>query len=346
MVQSTLCLNGTFTQRHAPSTPHTPIYHPLNPAAQGIRLLKIEGTDESSSHILSSLDDDRTQLINFFEGFIPSLRTPKSLLKCKLETFKLGETPEYRAISYTRGAPEPAGFIEVDGRMVSVQPNLLAALARLHRDYWFDYIWVDALCINQGDDDEKDHQVPIMNRIYKHADMQGPLSTLGGKISKQETYLLGKAKAINTKADRAAMKQLFENPHWARAWILQEVAHAEVRLVVYGRHVVDVDDLMGAAFFWDTAEGIPYDRNGQGAFAHGLDNFQVFRTIANGFAGDSSDDERRPDHMSKGDRAVLSEYFPIYSDLFRLFVDIRRFNATDRRRSSGEFRGGGRGADV
>ena len=47
--------------------------------------------------------------------------------------------------------------------------NLYQALRRLR---WFRdprLIWVDAICINQSDVDEKSQQIPLMGRIYRNA---------------------------------------------------------------------------------------------------------------------------------------------------------------------------------
>jgi hypothetical protein len=32
-----------------------------------------------------------------------------------------------------------------------------------------EYLWADALCINQSDTPEKNHQVPLMRHIYGHS---------------------------------------------------------------------------------------------------------------------------------------------------------------------------------
>lgn len=76
---------------------------------------------------------------------------------------------------------------ESDERPVMVGANLYAALitiraglalgdfARTHGDQYqahnpgYSYIWIDALCINQDSKEEKNQQVPLMDRIYSQA---------------------------------------------------------------------------------------------------------------------------------------------------------------------------------
>src|SRR6202012_1162820 len=68
------------------------------------------------------------------------------------------------------------GTILLDEMPVQVTTNLLAVLRRIRRRYWDfrshgDYVWIDALCINQADTEEKNSQVSMMREIYRQADL-------------------------------------------------------------------------------------------------------------------------------------------------------------------------------
>lgn len=55
-------------------------------------------------------------------------------------------------------------------KKIQVTANLAAALRRIQQRYWeVNQIWVDAVCINQGDNEEKNTQVALMREIYKNA---------------------------------------------------------------------------------------------------------------------------------------------------------------------------------
>jgi hypothetical protein len=59
----------------------------------------------------------------------------------------------------------------VDDQIMLVTESLHQALMRLRHDPSINFLWVDALCINQADDKEKSQQVQRMRSIYKAAKM-------------------------------------------------------------------------------------------------------------------------------------------------------------------------------
>jgi hypothetical protein len=77
----------------------------------------------------------------------------------------------YAALSYTWGEEDGRNLnIWVNGIQVRVRRNLMCALRTLQAN--FDLapaLWVDALCINQNDVDERNSQVALMGRIYENA---------------------------------------------------------------------------------------------------------------------------------------------------------------------------------
>lgn len=78
--------------------------------------------------------------------------------------------PVFNALSYAWGIPDNLANIVINGKATSVRSNLESALCHL-RDYhvWATRgfpLWVDALCINQEDDEERNNQVEMMGDIY------------------------------------------------------------------------------------------------------------------------------------------------------------------------------------
>ncbi|KAM5359124.1 hypothetical protein ACJZ2D_014730 [Fusarium nematophilum] len=123
-------------------------YSPLDRASGEIRLVKLE---------MSAVDDD---------------------ISCELLTVPLTAAPSYEALSYTWGSPANKHKILIDGKPFQVTGNLFAALQHLrcptslrenvpvryqgpHR-----LLWIDAICINQEDIDERNFQVRLMWHIY------------------------------------------------------------------------------------------------------------------------------------------------------------------------------------
>lgn len=103
-------------------------------------------------------------------------------VSCTKHYVDLDERPEYIALSYTWGDPNDQVDILLDGRRHRATRNLFTALRRFrklcaegraHDGFTFSssagettYIWVDALCINQADDREKEREIPRMRDVY------------------------------------------------------------------------------------------------------------------------------------------------------------------------------------
>lgn len=93
-------------------------------------------------------------------------------LRGKLVVTSMDSMPAYDALSNTWGAstmvPQPSISIEHEWH-ISLTDNLYKALKRLRRRFQKRVLWIDAICINQGNASERSHQVSIMGQIYKSA---------------------------------------------------------------------------------------------------------------------------------------------------------------------------------
>jgi hypothetical protein len=87
---------------------------------------------------------------------------------CKLITGPLPEM-SYEALSYVWGVTVVPYKISIDQRPFYVTHNLHAALKELRSPDHDRLLWIDAICINQADHDEKSSQVQIMRDIYANA---------------------------------------------------------------------------------------------------------------------------------------------------------------------------------
>jgi hypothetical protein len=88
---------------------------------------------------------------------------------------------EYSALSYTWGVPGDSHVIQLDGKWFPVRENLYNALLALdarrrgtpNGSIVRNHIWVDAICIDQGQDEralaERSLQITFMTRIYEQA---------------------------------------------------------------------------------------------------------------------------------------------------------------------------------
>jgi hypothetical protein len=89
-------------------------------------------------------------------------------ISCTFKIISLNDPhPKYDALSYVWGPQGNRWEISLEGQCTLVTNNLFKALRRLRRAKDVRTIWVDALCINQTDPNEKAAQVAIMSKIYK-----------------------------------------------------------------------------------------------------------------------------------------------------------------------------------
>ncbi|PVH73420.1 HET-domain-containing protein [Cadophora sp. DSE1049] len=90
-------------------------------------------------------------------------------IKCSLVRETLPPVQPYDALSYTWGTDPPKKFILFDGTEFPVRENLYQALLRLRLPDIDRRIWVDAICINQLDIEERNCQVAQMRTVYSNA---------------------------------------------------------------------------------------------------------------------------------------------------------------------------------
>ena len=76
----------------------------------------------------------------------------------------------YDAVSYCWGNPRNRQSITCNGFRLQITANAAACLRRLRKEDESCLLWMDAICINQDDVQERGSQVKIMHLMYKYAD--------------------------------------------------------------------------------------------------------------------------------------------------------------------------------
>ncbi|KAK3942808.1 heterokaryon incompatibility, partial [Diplogelasinospora grovesii] len=76
----------------------------------------------------------------------------------------------YEALSYTWGDPRVTEPVLLNGQEYHATTNLRCALEYLRLPDRKRTLWVDALCINQADNDERCREVQRMGDIYSKAE--------------------------------------------------------------------------------------------------------------------------------------------------------------------------------
>jgi hypothetical protein len=150
-------------------------------------------------------------------------------IQCQLFNYSLEKSNRrphpYDALSYVWGGEDKLHSISIDGGDLPVTEQLRRALIHLRHHSTERVLWVDAVCINQGNEREKEQQIQIMEKIYSQAncvivwlgeeadDSDQVLQTLRIAGSKKVTSSLH-AETINS-----AVLKLLQRKWFRRIWV-------------------------------------------------------------------------------------------------------------------------------
>jgi hypothetical protein len=138
---------------------------------------------------------------------------------------------EYDAFSYMWGNAEPVDRVIVDGATIPVAWNLARALEYLRDQQGSGprRIWIDAICINQNDVNERGHQVAMMQSVYGKADCVRIWINAPNLEEESEAVVALKSFQFDAEGDHFGLgsdlefwkpiKPIFENDYWGRLWV-------------------------------------------------------------------------------------------------------------------------------
>ncbi|KAH7093314.1 heterokaryon incompatibility protein-domain-containing protein [Paraphoma chrysanthemicola] len=169
---------------------------------------------------------------------------------CDIQTFDLTAHPTYTALSYTWDHPdEKSAFVLCADKTLKVGQNLWYFLRQFReRDVANNaLLWIDAICIDQKNIPERNHQVGQMRVIYSMATSVivwlGPSTyddSLAFEMVEGERRLIflddEDLRWHRSKRQWAALAALLEKSYWRRVWIIQEFLLARVINVWCGTH--------------------------------------------------------------------------------------------------------------
>ena len=153
---------------------------------------------------------------------------------CDLRDFDLARAPPYVAVSYTWGSPEAPRRIWINSRPHQVRRNCYSALNELILHRVTEYVWIDAICINQNDNAERAKQVQMMTAIFTNALWVAAIPESCAPFS------YGRPLHDLSWIEFAA--QVAEDPLFTRIWVVQELLVArEAKLLGNGNAVFLTD---------------------------------------------------------------------------------------------------------
>lgn len=261
-------------------TPDAPV-HPSHQALDYTRVggpaAKPRAISASSSQFYRELSktEDEFRILRIAQG------EQDAPLSCFLHYHSLNAPPKYEALSYCWGTEEAIREIpDGDLRNCYVSEHLWRALKRLRMTTQDRFVWVDVICINQQDVDERNHQLLLMRHIYAKAlrtiiwivdfhpdkrtcsrafqddedideDIGLTLCMLPGLAETEHENaaeeLRNHLQRLRVQSDSKGKSEVW----WRRLWCIQEYHFSANKPYVYiGRHAVTWDhfyDLFGAA---------------------------------------------------------------------------------------------------
>ncbi|KAI5917082.1 HET-domain-containing protein [Camillea tinctor] len=124
-----------------------------------------QGPHRSPAYPYRKLGDNDIRLLKIVPGKYDDQ------IECLLDQVPLDSDPHFYSISYAWGNASKTMPILLEGRPFDITINLYAALHQMRAlenemEYLYTYIWVDAICINQQDIEERSRQVPRIADIY------------------------------------------------------------------------------------------------------------------------------------------------------------------------------------
>ncbi|KAI3317667.1 heterokaryon incompatibility protein-domain-containing protein [Xylariaceae sp. AK1471] len=157
----------------------------------------------------------------------------------------VGSTHLYEALSYTWGTEDNLRSIRLNNCDLPVGANLHAALSHLRDRYIERVIWIDAICINQRDLNEKGRQVQSMAKIYANANRVvvwlGEAAANSDQALEDIRIAAAKrpTKSSASETNQQAILTLLQRSWFQRIWVLQEVAAARYVLIKCGYTDID-----------------------------------------------------------------------------------------------------------
>ncbi|KAK3675337.1 hypothetical protein LTR78_004847 [Recurvomyces mirabilis] len=127
------------TERNLAALTLGPLYHKLDPGRQEIRLLVLKPAASSEEEV-----------------------------RCMVQHTSLKSRPraKYETISYVWGDPTVQSTILIQDERVLIPANAAVVLRRFRKKAEDRVLWIDAVCINQHDIDERSQQVALMAEVY------------------------------------------------------------------------------------------------------------------------------------------------------------------------------------
>ena len=185
------------------------------------------------------------------------------IIRCELHVVPVDAEEIYTAVSYVWGSSEQTHEVVLDGKPFGVAKNLHQLLTELARRRYSGFLWIDALCIDQSNILERNHQVALMGQIYAKAEKvlvwlgPGTKDLCRALVHLQEFEDLGSIEHSNIwdGLHLGGMLEFCNHEYWTRAWIVQEFLLAQSVKIWCGEVSLEMEALLPVLYRGDIGHG-------------------------------------------------------------------------------------------
>ena len=191
-------------------------------------------------------------------------------IECQLEHALLEDCPESAALSYVWGDPNDRVIIILDGKEFLVRRNpyeSLEFLSSVYNDGEEMRYWIDAICINQDDVQERSRQILRMGDIYGSAKLvfaflgnfsSKPVPAINMISAVGDQMFVNLEKGLDLLDDYSLLYEPGEDypalygvvigiimtPWFSRAWVVQEAVTPLISpFLVFGHQILRLENL-------------------------------------------------------------------------------------------------------
>ncbi len=143
-------------------------HEPLDPGRRLIRLITVLSDLSKEGLLQCRLKTVALAPRDFYEDEGARLG-PAGSAPSNIEDEDIDQEIPYTCLSYTWGKADRNHDIYLNGQIFSIRQNLWDFLAMARKNLTDQYFWIDALCIDQTNTKERNHQVQQMGNIYARA---------------------------------------------------------------------------------------------------------------------------------------------------------------------------------
>jgi hypothetical protein len=277
---------------------------------------------------------------------------PGSDIHCSLIHTTLQECHDdifenYTALSYVWGDASQERVIFIDKRPSQITINLAEALDDLRHQHIILRLWADAICIDQSNISERNHQVGLMRDIYSFA--QHTIIHLGDSNDDCDQVMNAALQGpLSPHLREILALQILSRPWFTRVWIYQELVLSKDPWIQCGRKRIRWDILHEAVVRQEDEKSQSSSENGSDAISEEEEKDKGIEVTdamdeyeSEDYESEEYEGEENNDNYASSNEAVVIKRFsdmnaartgqPQEPTLFSVMLNRRGFRATDLR---------------